>query len=185
MVAQMTAVRHPESVLSLCSIMSTTGASDAGMATPEAGPVLTRRPPRGRQEFIEQELENQRIIGSRAPRLVDEQWRRAKYERIYDHGVHPRGSGRNLMAVAASGDRTAALGSIGVPTLVVHGDADPLIAPSGGEATARAIPGARLLVIPGLGHELPPAVWPELVAAVVANARAGQELAASRSEVRQ
>lgn len=180
MIAQTTAVRHPEAVRSLCSIMSTTGASGVGAATPDAGPVLVRPPARDRQGFVDQELENQEIVGSRAPHLVDLEWRRAKYERIYDHGVHPRGSGRNLMAVVASGDRTASLAGIGVPTLVVHGDADPLIDPSGGEATARAIPGARLLVVPGLGHELPPGVWPELVAAVVANARAGEELAAAR-----
>ena len=178
MIAQMTAVRHPASVRSLCSVMSTTGARDVGNPTPEAAAVLTRPPAVGRDGFIAQELENQSVIGSRDPSFVDEAWRRGRIERLYDHGVHPRGTGRNLMAVVASGDRTAALGAISVPTLVVHGDADPLIGPSGGEATARAIPGARLVVVPGLGHELPPGVWPELVPAVVANARAGEELAA-------
>jgi pimeloyl-ACP methyl ester carboxylesterase len=185
MIAQAMAVRHPESVLSLCSIMSTTGAKDVGLPTPEAGPVLVRPPAAGRQGFVEQELENYRVIGSSDPHCVDEAWRRARLERIYDHGVHPRGSGRNLMAVAASGDRTASLAAISVPTLVVHGDADPLITRSGGEATARAIPGARLLVVPGLGHEVPPGVWTELVAAIVANARAGDELAAARPGARQ
>ena len=181
MIAQATTVQHPEAVRSLCSIMSTTGAGDVGMPTPQAGPVLVRPPAVDRQGFVAQELENQAIVGSSDPQLVDVAWRRARFERIYDHGIHPRGTGRNLMAIAASGDRTASLATISVPTLVVHGEADPLIAVSGGEATARAIPGARLLVLPGLGHELPPAVWPELVAAVVANARSGEELAASRA----
>lgn len=181
MIAQMTAVRHPASVRSLCSIMSTTGARDVGMPTPDAGPVLVRPPAKDRDGYIQGELENHRIIGSSDPRLIDEDWRRAKAGRLWDHGINPRGTGRNLMAVAASGDRTASLGAIDVPTLVVHGDADPLIASTGGEATARAIPGARLLVIPGLGHELPPAVWPEVVAAVVANARAGESSARTRT----
>lgn len=183
MIAQATAVRHPEKVRSLCSIMSTTGARDVGMPTPDAGPVLVRPPARDRAGFIEQELENHRIIGSQDPGLVDEDWRRAKAGRIWDHGLHPRGTGRNLMAVAASGDRTASLAAVDVPTLVVHGDADPLIAMSGGEATARAIRGARLLIVPGLGHELPPAVWPQIVSAIVENARAGEAVAASRTEV--
>ncbi|HAM00996.1 MAG TPA: alpha/beta hydrolase [Acidimicrobiaceae bacterium] len=174
MIAQMTAVRHPELVLSLCSIMSTTGAPDVGLPTPEAAQVLTRRPARGRQGFVEQELENNALIGSRAPELVDVPWRRAKFERLYDHGVHSRGSGRQLMAILASGDRTAGLAAVSVPTVVVHGDADSLIDVSGGKATAAAIPGAQLRIVPGMGHELPPATWPVVVPAIVENARRGE-----------
>jgi pimeloyl-ACP methyl ester carboxylesterase len=171
MITQTMAVRHPGRVRSLCSIMSTTGARDVGQARPEAGPVLTRPPAMDREGFVRGELDNQRLIGSVAPEFVDEQWRRAKAERLWDHGVHPRGTGRLLMAIVASGDRTAALASVRAPTVVVHGDADPLIDVSGGRATAAAIPGARLLVVPGLGHELPPAAWPEVVGAVAENAR--------------
>ncbi len=171
MIAQTTAVRHPEKVLSLCSVMSTTGGPDVGLPKPGVGAVLTGRPGTDRESFLEIELENSRLIGSTRQELVDESWRRAKFERLWDHGVHPRGTGRLLMAVAASGDRTKDLSSISAPTLVVHGEADPLIDVSGGRATAAAIPGAELLVVPGLGHELPPAVWPELVSAAVANAR--------------
>ena len=174
MIAQMTAVRHPELVLSLCSIMSTTGAPDVGLPTPDAAAVLTRRPAEGRQGFVEQELENNALIGSRAAELVDVAWRRAKFERLYDHGVHPRGSGRQLMAILASGDRTARLAAISVPTMVVHGDADSLIDVSGGRATAAAIAGAELMIVPGMGHELPPAVWPVVVPAIVENARRGE-----------
>jgi pimeloyl-ACP methyl ester carboxylesterase len=135
------------------------------------GHVLTKPPAKDRVGFVEGELENSRLTGSARADLIDEGWRRAKAERLWDHGVHPRGTGRLLMAIMASGDRTAALRTIGAPTIVVHGDADGLIDVTGGQATAEAIPGAQLVVVPGLGHELPPAVWPELVAAVVANAR--------------
>lgn len=173
MIAQMTTVRHPAQVLSLCSIMSTTGGPDVGLPTPAASAVLTRRPAVGRRGFVEQELENAAVIGSTAPQLVDVEWRRAKFERIYDHGVHPRGSGRQLMAILASGDRTSQLAAISAPTLVVHGDADSLIDVSGGTATAAAIPGAELVIIPGMGHELPPAVWPAVVPAIVENTRRG------------
>ena len=182
MIAQMTAVRHPDQTLSLCSIMSTTGGPDVGLPTPAAGAVLTRRPAAGRHGFVEQELENAAVMGSTAPDLVDVAWRRAKYERIYDHGIHPRGSGRELMAIVASGDRTGQLAAISVPTLVIHGDADSLIDVSGGRATAAAIPGAELLVIPGMGHELPPAVWPTVVPAVVENARRGERARRAMAE---
>ena len=171
MIAQTAAVRHPAKVRSLCSIMSTTGARDVGQARPEAAPVLVRPPAGDLDGFVAGELDNQRVIGSAAPAFVDEEWRRAKATRIWDHGVHPRGTGRLLMAIVASGDRTAALGAVRAPTVVIHGDADPLIDVSGGRATAAAIPEARLLVVPGLGHELPPAVWPEVVEAVADNAR--------------
>jgi pimeloyl-ACP methyl ester carboxylesterase len=171
MIAQMTAARHPDKVRSLCSVMSTTGARDVGLPSPGVGHVLTKPPARDRAGFVQGELENQRLMGSTRPDLIDEQWRRAKAERIWDRGVHPRGTGRLLMAVMASGDRTEALRAISAPTLVVHGDADGLVDVSGGRATAAAIPGAELLIVPGLGHELPPGVWPELVAAVVANTR--------------
>jgi pimeloyl-ACP methyl ester carboxylesterase len=171
MIGQMTAARHPDRVRTLCSIMSTTGARDVGLPRADAGEVLIKPPGKDRASFVEGELENERLIGSTRPDLVDEAWRRAKAERMWDHGVHPRGTGRLLMAIMASGDRTEALRTITAPTLVVHGDADGLIDVSGGWATAEAISGAELLVIPGLGHELPPAVWPQLVAAVVANTR--------------
>jgi pimeloyl-ACP methyl ester carboxylesterase len=116
MVAQTCAVRHPEAVLSLCSIMSTTGEPGVGLPAKEVGAVLTRRPAVGRDAFVEQELENMALTGSRRPELVDLAWRRSRLERIYDHGVHPEGSGRQLMAVIASGDRRASLAWVSVST---------------------------------------------------------------------
>jgi len=173
MVAQTTAARHPGRVLSLCSVMSTTGRRDVGQPSAEAAAVLARRAATGRRGFVAQELENMEIIGSTDPRFVDLEWRRARFERIYDHGVHPQGNGRQIMAMIASGDRSASLASISVPTLVVHGEADPLVDVSGGRATAAAVEGAELLIVPGLGHELPPATWPTVIPAIVANARRG------------
>jgi pimeloyl-ACP methyl ester carboxylesterase len=170
MIAQTLAIRHPGHVLSLCSIMSTTGAPDVGLPTPEAMAVLMQRSPADREEYIDTELANQRVIGSRGA-LVDEAWRRKRFASFYDRGINPPGIGRQMMAIVASGDRTAALASVRVPTLVVHGSIDPLVTLSGGEATARAVPGARLVVVPDMGHELPPGVWTQVVDAMVDNAR--------------
>ncbi len=88
----------------------------------------------------------------------------------YDRDRDPAGPGRQLAAIIASGDRTAELQRIGAPTLVIHGSADLLIAPSGGRATARAIPGARLMMIEGMGHDMPRAAWPQILDAVSAHA---------------
>jgi pimeloyl-ACP methyl ester carboxylesterase len=171
MIIQTIAIRHPQRVLSLCSIMSTTGAEDAGRPTPEAMAVVMQRPPPDRAEYVTTELANAQVIGSRGA-LADEQWRRGRFERFYDRGIDPAGTARQIMAIVASGDRTPRLADVRVPTVVIHGDVDTLVSLSGGEATARAIPGARLVVIADMGHELPPGAWPEVVPAIVANARA-------------
>jgi len=170
MIAQTIAVRHPSRVRSLCSIMSTTGAHDVAQPTPEAMAVVTRRPPTDRSGYVDFELANCRVVGSRGA-LVDEAWRRARFEHFFDRGIDPAGMARQIMAIVASGDRTAALGAVTVPTLVIHGDADTLVPLDGGEATARSVPGAELLVIRDMGHEIPPVAQPEVVGAIVANAR--------------
>ena len=85
----------------------------------------------------------------------------------------PGGSARQIAAIVAAADRTAALGRVRVPTTVIHGDADPLVNPSGGRATATAIPGARLVILPGMGHDLPRELWPAIIDAIVQNAAAG------------
>ncbi|MGA2519676.1 MAG: alpha/beta hydrolase, partial [Acidimicrobiales bacterium] len=142
--------------------------------------VLAGRPASDRRSFVDNELANYRVIGSHGD-LVDEAWRRERFSRIFDWGHNAAGLGRQTMAIVATGDRTASLASVVAPTLVVHGAADTLVAPSGGEATARAIPGAELLVVPDLGHEIPPASWPLVVGAIVANARRAD---ARRADVR-
>lgn len=174
MIAQTVAIRHPSRVQSLCSIMSTTGADDVGRPKPEAMAAITDRPPAQREAYVAFELANCRVIGSRRA-LVDEDWRRDRFERFFDRGIHPAGTGRQIMAMVASGSRNAALAGVSAPTLVIHGDIDTLVPLDGGEATARAIPGAHMLVIPDMGHEIPPAVQPEVVAAIVANARRGAQ----------
>ncbi len=171
MIGQILAVRHPGRVRSLCSIMSSTGHPDVGRPTPEAlAAVLAERPPLDRRSFVDTELANYRVIGSHG-HLADEAWRRERFGRMYDWGYDPDGLRRQTMAIVASGDRTVSLASVAVPTLVLHGTADTLVTPSGGEATARAVPGAELLLVPDLGHEIPPASWPGMVRAIVANAR--------------
>jgi pimeloyl-ACP methyl ester carboxylesterase len=170
MIAQTVAIGHPTRVRSLCSIMSTTGADDVGRPTPEAMAVVMQRPPEDRASYLASELANSLVIGSRRG-LVDEDWRRERFERFYDRGVDPAGTARQIMSIVASGDRTAALAAVTVPTLVIHGDIDPLVPLDAGEATARAIPGAELLVIADMGHEIPPATWRRVVPAIAANAR--------------
>jgi pimeloyl-ACP methyl ester carboxylesterase len=152
--------------------MSTTGASDVGRPTPEAMAVVMQRPPTDKATYVATELANSRIIGSRGA-LEDEAWRRGRFERFWDRGIDPAGTARQIMAIVAGGDRTAALADVHAPTVVVHGDADTLVPLDGGQATARAVPGAELVVIEDMGHELPPGAWPQVVPRLVANARRG------------
>ncbi|MGH9034579.1 MAG: alpha/beta fold hydrolase [Acidimicrobiia bacterium] len=169
MIAQQLAVRHPDRVLSLCSIMSTpTADMSSDPASPEANAALLRPPARSREEAVTQSLEGSRVVGS--PGFArDESEIRARVELSYDRCFYPLGIARQLCAVIASGDWRPALAKLEVPTLVVHGGADPLVRPSWGRATAEAIPGAELLIIDGMGHDLPRGVWDRLVEAIVAN----------------
>jgi len=152
-------------VLSLVSIMSRTGARGAGDPTPEARARLVAAGPANRDEAIQRALETWTVIGSPGyPMDVDRISRLAA--RAYDRDHDNEGAGRQLVAIIASPDRTPALRALDVPTLVIHGEADPLIQVSGGIATADAIPGAKLLLFPGMGHDLPRPLWPELVSAI-------------------
>jgi pimeloyl-ACP methyl ester carboxylesterase len=174
MIAQTIALRHPERVLTLTSIMSTTGERGIAQPTEAALKVLLSPPAKSREEPMERSVEARRVIGSPGyPRDEEEIRRRAGI--AYDRGVNPAGFARQLAAVWASGDRTEALRSLDVPTLVVHGEDDPLIPVDGGQATAAAIPGAELWTVPGMGHDLPRPLWPELIARVGALAEAVDE----------
>ena len=162
MIAQTIAIRHPRRVRTLTSIMSTTGEPGVANPTEEAAKALMSPPPKTRDEAMERILEVRRVIGSPGfPR--DEEDIRQRAGRAWDRGVNPAGFARQLAAVYASGDRTEALRSLDVPTLVVHGEDDPLIPVSGGRATAAAIPGAELWTVPGMGHDFPRAIWPDLI----------------------
>ena len=169
MITQQLAITHPERLLSLCSIMSTTGDRSVGQVTPEALATFGQ-PPGDRAAIVERSIANSRLMsGTSFP--FDEEDARAKYGAAYDRSYRPLGSLRQTAAVLASPDRTEALRGVRVPTVVIHGSADPLVDRSGGEATAAAIPDAELLIIEGLGHRLSPEAWPAIVDAVVRNAK--------------
>jgi pimeloyl-ACP methyl ester carboxylesterase len=170
MIAQNVAIRSPERVLSLTSIMSSTGDRTVGQPHQEAIPTLLGRPPANREAFADWAVATWRVIGSPGFE-ADEEALRARGRATYDRGVYPEGTARQLVAVLASGDRTEALRTLDVPALVIHGTDDILIDVSGGKATAAAIPGAELVLIDGMGHDLPPPLWPQLVDLIVANTR--------------
>jgi len=130
---------------------------------------MLQRPPVYREPYIASSLRAAAFIGSRGfPR--DHAALRELAGAAFDRGVHPEGAWRQLAAIFAAGDRTPRLRRIGAPAVVVHGDADRVLPLSGGEATAAAIPGARLHVIPGMGHDLPRGAWGRIVDAIADNA---------------
>jgi pimeloyl-ACP methyl ester carboxylesterase len=175
MIGQVLAIQRPERVLSLASMMSTTGDPTVGQPHPEALPALMTRPPADRDGYAEVAVAAWRVIGS--PGFdPDEDALRARARASYDRGINPDGTARQLVAIIASGDRTEALGALDIPTVVIHGTDDALIDVSGGRATAAAIPGAELVLIEGMGHDLPRALWPRFADLIVANAERARSL---------
>ncbi len=166
MIAQTLAIDHPDRVRTLTSIMSTTGGRDVGRPTSAALTALLVPPPGDRTQAVEGALRVGRIIGS--PGLVDEASIAERAAAAWDRCAYPEGTAHQLLAITASPDRTPALAEVDVPTLVIHGDVDPLVTPSGGRATAEAVPGAELLLVEGMGHDVPRVHWDELVGAVTA-----------------
>jgi pimeloyl-ACP methyl ester carboxylesterase len=165
MIAQTLALEHPHRVRTLTSIMSTTGHPDLPTATPDAAAALFQPAPPDREGNIERAVRVFRTIGS--PGFPFDEGRvRARAARAYDRCFHPAGVARQMIAIIASGSRRDALPALRVPTLVVHGGDDPLIPLACGLDTAESIPGAELLIVEGMGHDLPRAVWPRLVDAV-------------------
>jgi pimeloyl-ACP methyl ester carboxylesterase len=175
MIAQTMAIRRPERVLSLASMLSTTGDRRVGTPKLRVWSVLTRRAPAaGRDAYVEYFLRVFRMIGSPAY-PPDEARTRELAAATYDRCHDPAGTARQLGAILASGSRTAALRKLAVPTVVIHGEADPLVPLRAGIATARAIPGAELVRIPGMGHDLPRQLWPTYVDAIARNADRARE----------
>ena len=169
MIAQTLAARHRDAVRSLVSIMSNTGNIRSGQPALRVYSIFLRRAPQGRDAFIAHMERVFGVIGSRGlPKDPQDMHETAALG--YDRDHDPAGPGRQLAAIIAAGDRTAELRRISAPTLVIHGTADPLVAPSGGRATARAIPGAKLMMIDGMGHDLPRAAWPQLIDGIAAHA---------------
>ena len=170
MIAQHLAIDWPERVLSLTSVMSSTGNRNVGQATEEATAVLFTPAPPGREAYIADFVRRRRLLGSRT--LFDADRAAELAGRLHDRGLHPAGTVRQLLAIYADGDRTTRLAGVPAPTLVIHGRDDPLIGRSGGEATAAAIEGARLLVLDEMGHDLPLPLLETLVTAITEHAGA-------------
>jgi pimeloyl-ACP methyl ester carboxylesterase len=170
MIVQELLLRHPERLLTACSVMSTTGARNVGQPTPAAATVLVSPPAQNRQQAIDRGVEIWQVLQSPAY-AQPESVLREQEAAFYDRSYHPAGSVRQLAAIIASPDRTPGLREVTVPTLVIHGEADPLIEISGGRATAAAIPDSVLRTYPGMGHDLPPELWDSFVDEIVANTK--------------
>lgn len=169
MIAQSIAIRHPSRVRSLISIYASTGNPDLPKPRPEALQVMMAPAPRDRGGYVEFQLRvHKTLSGTGFP--IDEAWVREVMGKSYDRCFYPQGLGRQLLALLTQADRRPALARVTAPTLVIHGTDDPLVPVEGGRDTARAVPGAELLLIEGMGHDIPHGgAWPKIVEAVAAH----------------
>ena len=165
MIAQEIAISFPQRVRSLTSIMSTTGNPRLPQASREAMAILMAPPPTSKEEFLDRFVKTWKVlrVGSFPE---DEALDPARGKRTFERGLNPAGVGRQLRAILASGSRKERLHSVKAPTLVIHGTVDPLVRPEGGKDTAASIPGAKLLMIKGMGHALPIPFWPQIIEAI-------------------
>ncbi|MGH2974896.1 MAG: alpha/beta fold hydrolase [Solirubrobacterales bacterium] len=159
MIGQTLAIEHRERVRSLVSMHSTTGSRRVGTPTPKVFRQMLSPAPRDREAFIARIQKTYELIGSPSYPTDEERLLRVA-ETSWERGHNPRGVLRQMHAISSSGNRTAALRKLDLPVTVIHGTRDALVRPSGGRATASAIPGARLRIIEGLGHDLPRGLWP-------------------------
>jgi pimeloyl-ACP methyl ester carboxylesterase len=154
MIAQTLAIHYPQRVLSLTSIYSTTGNPHLPQPKPEVMGILLTPAPRERVSFIQFETDLFRVLTG--PRFgFDEKWVRETMSKAYDRAYYPQGTGRQLVAILTQKNRKTALQGVRVPTLIIQGDADPLVSVEAGRDTAKAVPGAELKIIEGMGHDLP------------------------------
>lgn len=166
MIAQTMAIHYPDRVRTLTSIMSSTGNPDLPQPTSDAMSLLLAPPASSRDEYIKNSLMSAKVLhGPHYP--LDEDYVRNYSEISYDRCYHPAGFSRQLAAVLASGNRNEALGKVKIPTLVIHGDADPLVPVEGGKDTAKSIPDAKLLIIEGMGHSFPVEKVPQILQAIL------------------
>jgi len=172
MIVQTLAIEHPHRLRSATSVMSTTGERHVGQPAPEAYAALTAPPATDRESHVARYIAGLRIWGS--PAFADEDRWRADAERAFDRAFTPDGTARQFFAVGASGSRADGLRSVDVPTLVMHGDRDTLIDPSGGRRTAELIHGARFELIEGMGHDYPPQLWERWIDLVTAHTAAAE-----------
>jgi pimeloyl-ACP methyl ester carboxylesterase len=169
-ISQLIAINHPGRVLSLTSIMSGPSRDEGVPPTPEAAAVLFAKPPSSREESIEMALVGRRaFIGSGDP--FDEAFERARATRAVQRAYYPVGAGRQLLAIIAAEPRLERLQGVRMPTLVIHGQDDILVPIENGRIVAAAVPGARLLELEAMGHDIPKRVWPRVIDAIVETAR--------------
>ena len=177
MIAQEIAISFPERVRSLTSIMSTTGNPKVPPPTREAAAVLMAPPPATKEEYFARYAKTWKVLRAGSfPK--EEALDRSRAARTLERGLNPPGVGRQLRAILASGSRKERLRAVKAPTLVIHGTVDPLVRPEGGKDTAASIPGARLLMIEGMGHALPIRMWPQIIDAIAVHAKGAAAKAA-------
>ena len=177
MIAQEIAVSDAERVRSLTSIMSTTGNPKVPPPTREAAALLMAPPPATKEEYLVRFAQTWKLL--RVGSFPEDEARdRDRAERIYARGLNPAGVGRQLRAILASGNRKERLRQVKAPTLVIHGTVDPLVRPEGGKDTAASIPGAKLLMIEGMGHAIPVPMWPRIIDAIATHAKGAAAKAA-------
>ncbi len=181
MIAQMLAIEHPDRVRSLASIMSGPGTLATRLPRLRAFGTLMREAPSGRDAAIEHTVKVFEVIGSPGFE-TDEDHLREVAGMSYDRSHDRRGIARQLHAITTSKARARSLKQVRLPAVVIHGDKDPLVRYSAGKATARAIPGARLVTIPGMGHDLPREAWPRIIEAIAENAARARRSSASDAE---
>ena len=174
MIAQHVAIEHPSRVLSLVSISASTGNLEVGKPTDEALAALTDTPASSRDEQIELDIAHRRVWAS--PSWFDDELAREYFTACYDRAHRPTASMRHFAAMLESGSRDDALPALDMPTLVIHGALDPLIAPDAGTRLASLIPVAELLMIEGMGHDLPMQAWQQVISAIttLASSAAGE-----------
>lgn len=166
MISQLIAINHPDRVRSLVSIMSTTGNWRVGLPKPKMLRMILGRPRKDREGYIEDLVATFQAIGSKRYPPPEAELR-ALAERCFERGVTAAGTARQLAAIQTAPDRTPKLRQLRLPATIIHGSSDPLISPSGGRATAAAIPGAKLLMLDGMGHDLPRPLWPQITDAIL------------------
>ena len=172
-IAQTFALDFPERALSLSSIMATTNSPNH--PPPPGFLEFAKLPPvTDREGIIERTIEALAIFGSKGME-IDKDRERARTARQYDRSHYPEGFARQLVAVVTSGDRTELLGALRLPTAIIHGTDDGLVPPAAGELTAKAIPGAKMVWVEGMGHDFPPASWPIVADAIAANVAAASD----------
>lgn len=168
-VGQTLAIHHAPRLLTLTSIMATTGAPGLPPATPEALAVLFKPTPADQAAYFASYVQTWKVLRAGSFPL-DEARDLARAGQIFARGLNPAGAARQLTAILAAGSRKEALAAVKLPTLVIHGDADPLVPLACGIDTAETVPGAKLLVLKGMGHAMPISMWPQIIDAIAAHA---------------